>query len=1153
MNTLGFQRLLIANRGEIAIRIARAASELGIQTVGIFSYEDRFSLHRYKTDESYQIGTKGSPLSAYLDMESIIHIAKIVKIDAIHPGYGFLSESFEFAQLCRENGITFIGPSVEVLKAFGDKVKARHMASKAGLNLIPGTLSPIASLNEALSIARDIGFPITLKAVTGGGGKGIRMIKTEQELAHEFSRAKSEAKSNFGKDSIYLEKTIEQPKHVEVQILADTFGNIVHLFERDCSIQRRNQKVVEVAPAYGISHAVKESIYTQSVKIAKAVNYVGVGTVEFLVDQEGEAYFLEVNPRIQVEHTVTEMITGIDLMQASICVAAQVPLNHSLIGIKDQEHIELRGCAIQCRVTTEDPQNDFAPDVGRIIAYRPAAGFGIRLDEGHGTTGGNITPHYDSLLVKVTAWSHTIEAAAAKMFRSLSEFRIRGVKHNIPILKNIVQHPNFLQSHYDTKFFDTHKELFVYPQPRDRATKLLEYIAQVTINDPHELKGYERRGSIQNNSYDRNICTFPSDEKPSLNAKAVFDREGATGLVNWIKSKPRGLLTDTTMRDAQQSLFATRMRTTDMIQIAPYYNSHATNFFSLEVWGGATFDTSLRYLREDPWNRLEKLREVIPNILFQMLLRGDNAVGYKNYPKKVIQDFIAEAAKSGIDVFRIFDCFNQPSKMATAIEEVKRCAAVAEVTICYTGDLTCPSNTKYTLNYYISLAKQLENMGGDLICIKDMAGLLKPKAASILIKALREETALPIHLHTHDTAGSGIAMLIEAINSGCHIVDGAVSSMSGLTSQPSLNALVASLEPNSDCFVPLKVLDELSRYWDGVRSMYHAFDPGIRATSTEVYQHEIPGGQYSNFYEQAKKIGLTPYEFNELTTCYSGVNRILGDIIKVTPSSKAVGDLALLLHKHKISPERLMETRPQLDYPDSIRRLVAGELGEPLGSIPIEVKKVILGNNPVQDTEKKPENNEDIYEQANSILKKTLNRSPNKKEILSYSLYPKIYLDFLAHCRKYGEVTSQLSTPVFFFGLKESEEIEVHLEAGKTLFIELKGTSKVNDNGQRTIFFSLNGFNRQIELQDLSSKSLPHERPKADPENPCHIPAPMPGKVAWIKVQPGDMVEKGDVMFITESMKMEYSVAARTSGVVEKVFINPGDEVNSADLLATLT
>lgn len=1143
-----FKRLLVANRGEIAVRILRAATELNIRTVAMYTHEDRFALYRFKADEAYKIGEPGKPISSYLDIQNIVRKAVEWKIDAIHPGYGFLSESAEFAERCAAAGIKFIGPSPEALRAFGDKVKAREVAVKAGVRIIPGTDQPLKDLAQARSEAQRIGYPVTLKAVSGGGGKGIRMIQGESELDSAFERARSEAQTSFGRADLYLEKMIVEPKHIEVQIVGDAHGNVVHLFERDCSIQRRNQKIIEVAPAFGISSETKATIYKFALDIAKEVGYCGLGTVEFLVDKEGTAYFLEVNPRIQVEHTVTEMITGVDLVQTSILLAAGEALNHPRINIPSQDSLVPRGAAIQCRLTTEDPANNFAPDTGQIIAYRPACGFGIRLDEGQATAGGVITPYYDSLLVKVIAYARDMDAAAAKMFRSLSEFRIRGIKHNIPLLKNVVRHPVFLSSSMTTAFFDQYPEVFRYNRQRDRATKMLRYIADVTVNNPHDLPSAEPKGESDAPTLDFEGARQRfkrTVEKPT--AREVFKKSGMKGLQAWLERQPALQLTDTTMRDAHQSLFATRLRTRDIMKVAPFYQEFAHRFFSLEVWGGATFDTSLRFLKEDPWQRLADIRAAIPDALLQMLLRGDNAVGYTNYPHWVIRDFIKRTVETGLDLFRIFDCLNQPDKMAVAIDEVKKQGAIAEVCVCYTGNVVSVDETKYTLAYYLNIARELEAMGADILCIKDMAGLLRPRAASVLIKALRETIGIPIHLHMHDTSGAGVATLLEAAQAGCHIVDGAVSSMAGLTSQPSINALVAAMGGDPKCpEVPLGVLDELARYWEGVRTMYQDFDPGIRATSTDVYEHEIPGGQYSNLYEQARKVGVSAKEFHQLTVRYKEVNELFGNIVKVTPSSKVVGDMALLLQKQNLTGPELLAKKPDLDYPDSVVSFFKGHMGVPYGGFPEEVRKLVLGEDAPPPAAAQVDDTDD-FDSVKEKLEGILKRSVTPQEVLSYRLYPKVFLDFIRHRESFGDL-SDLTTPVFFYGLKHGEEIETDLEPGKTLIISLQGISEPNAEGVRTVFYDLNGFPRAIEITDQSVTSGTKRRPQADPLNEKQIGAAMPGKVLEVRVSPGQNVKKGATMLVTESMKMEYVITAKSDGTVKQVSVVPGDMVEGGDL-----
>lgn len=1140
------KRILVANRGEIATRLFRAATELNMRTVGIYSHEDRYAVHRFKADEAYQLGSEGKPLEAYLDWEKIIAFAIEKKIDAIHPGYGFLSENPDFAKACEDNNIMFCGPPSEILGLFGDKIKAKAIAKAAGVSRIPGSENPISSLEEAKALAQKIGYPITLKAVSGGGGKGIREVRNAEDLQEAFERAQSEAKASFGRADVYIEKTIVRPKHIEVQILADYKGNCVHLYERDCSIQRRHQKVVEIAPAFGISRKTRDAILKDAIKVASTVSYVGVGTVEFLVDQDDNHYFLEVNPRIQVEHTVTEMITDIDIVQASIMLAAGRELSHPAIGIMSQQDIIPSGVAIQCRITTEDPQRNFSPDTGKIHAYRPAQGFGIRLDEGLGTSGGLVTPYYDSLLVKVTAHGRDLYGAARKMRRALKEFRIRGVKHNIPLLVNIVSHPSFIEGHFDTSFFEFHKEVFHFTQPRDRATKLMRYIGNVSINNPHNLPDKNSPGEI--------TVPPPNGEKfvsrNPTNAMSIFKEQGIEGLIAWIKDNPRLLLTDTTMRDAHQSLFATRLRTFDILKASDFYREQANGLFSLEMWGGATFDTCLRFLKEDPWERLAQIREKVPNILLQMLLRGDNAVGYSNYPEWVIRDFIRLTCEAGLDVFRIFDCLNNPSQMATAIEEVKKHGKIAEASVCYTGNIADPTKTKYDLKYYLKIAHELKNMGADIICIKDMAGLLRPKAAEILVRTLKEELNTPIHLHTHATSGSSIATLLAAHNAGCDIIDGAVSSMSGLTSQPSLNALVASLEGDERSpDVSLETLDELGPYWESVRAMYKAFDPGINASSTRVYEHEIPGGQYSNLFDQARKVGVNATEFYELTDRYKEVNQILGDIIKVTPSSKVVGDFALLLQKNGLTGPEYMRNRPQLDYPDSVISFFKGHMGVPYGGFNEEVREFVLGQKipPAKPTVSP----DDTFENCKKELHDKLGHEPNVWDIISYRLYPKVFLDYIEHKRLYDKI-DMLPTTAYFYGLKLNQEIAVDIESGKTLYIQILGYSEPDSKGRRKVFFQLNGFPREIEVLDESSKAAGSGRKKANLTDAKQIPAPMPGKVLDIKVKIGDSVTKGHTLIVTESMKMEYGISAKQAGLIRELFVNQGDVVEEGDLLCVL-
>lgn len=1140
------KRLLVANRGEIAIRIFRAATELDMRTVAIYSHEDRFSVHRFKADEAYKTGAKGDPLGAYLNWQEIIDLALEKNIDAIHPGYGFLSENDEFAKACEENGILFCGPSSDILRAFGDKLTAKKVAVEAGLPVIPGTPDPIDTLAEAKIKANEIGYPITLKAISGGGGKGIRIVQSESDLVEAFNRARSEAQSSFGRADVYLEKNIQKPKHIEVQIAGDAHGEVIHLFERDCSIQRRHQKVVEIAPALGISDDTRAKVLKYAVDVAKSLNYVGIGTVEFLVDQDGNPYFLEVNPRIQVEHTVTEMITGVDLVHMSILLAAGRKMSHPALGVNGQESIKAKGVAIQCRITTENPLKDFAPDTGVIVAYRPAQGFGIRLDEGLGTSGGIVTPYYDSLLVKVTAHSFDLYGAANKMSRALKEFRIRGVKHNIPLLINILSHQEFLDAKIDTSFLSTHPEVFKFKQPQDRATRLLKFIANTTVNNPHNLMSKERPAIGSGYS----LPEIPNANS-KVTAKSVFDKEGPEGLQKWVKSQSNLLLTDTTMRDAHQSLFATRLRNYDILQAADYYSKGADQFFSLEVWGGATFDTCMRFLKEDPWERLAMLREKIPNVLLQMLFRGSNAVGYTNYPDWVVRDFIRLTCEAGLDVFRIFDCLNNPSQMATAIEEVRKHGAIAEASVCYTGNILDDKKDKFTLDYFIKVAKELETMGANILCIKDMAGLLRPRAATILIDELKNNIDIPIHLHTHATSGSSESMLLAASQAGCDIVDGAVSSMSGLTSQPSINAVIASLEGEERCpSVPLPVVDELSRYWSSIREKYQAFDPGLKATSTDVYNHEIPGGQYSNLYDQARRVGVSADDFYQLTMRYKEVNQLLGDIVKVTPSSKVVGDFALLLQKNNLDKESYLRDKPQLDYPDSVISFFKGHMGIPYGGFNEEVRKMVLGDNPPEpQAPDVPQG--DSLEKARSELSRILERNASDREVLSYRLYPKVYREFVEHEKKYGGV-EKVPTNIFFYGLEVNKEVEIDIEPGKTLYISLSGMTEPDDDGIRRLFFQLNGFPRALEIADENFSTSSSKREKADPLQAGHIPSPMPGKILETKVKAGEKVEQGAPIIVLEAMKMEYVVTAKVAGEVENVLVTIGDQVEESDLLVSI-
>ncbi|WP_445613894.1 pyruvate carboxylase [Geobacillus sp. YF-1] len=1146
MRTRRIRKVLVANRGEIAIRVFRACTELDIRTVAIYSKEDAGSYHRYKADEAYLVGEGKKPIEAYLDIEGIIEIAKAHDVDAIHPGYGFLSENIQFAKRCREEGLIFIGPNEEHLDMFGDKVKARHAAMKAGIPVIPGSDGPVGSLEDVVRFAETHGYPIIIKAALGGGGRGMRIVRSKAELKEAFERAKSEARAAFGSDDVYVEKLIEKPKHIEVQILGDHEGNIVHLYERDCSVQRRHQKVVEVAPSVSLSDELRERICEAAVQLMRSVGYVNAGTVEFLVSGD-EFYFIEVNPRIQVEHTITEMITGIDIVQSQLLIADGFSLHSPEVGIPKQEEIRVNGYAIQSRVTTEDPLNNFMPDTGKIMAYRSGGGFGVRLDAGNGFQGAVITPYYDSLLVKVSTWALTFEQAARKMLRNLREFRIRGIKTNIPFLENVVQHPKFLSGEYDTSFIDTTPELFVFPRRKDRGTKMLTYIGTVTVN------GFPGIGKKKKPVFDKPRVPKVSQTEPiPAGTKQILDERGPEGLVRWIQEQPRVLLTDTTFRDAHQSLLATRVRTIDLLRIAEPTARLLPHLFSLEMWGGATFDVAYRFLKEDPWDRLLKLRERIPNVLFQMLLRSANAVGYKNYPDNVIREFVEKSAQAGIDVFRIFDSLNWVKGMTVAIDAVRQSGKIAEATICYTGDILDPNRPKYNLEYYKALAKELEQAGAHMLGIKDMAGLLKPQAAYVLISALKETVDIPIHLHTHDTSGNGIYTYAKAIEAGVDIVDVAVSSMAGLTSQPSANTLYYALEgteraPEVDSYG----LEQLARYWEDVRKFYQEFESGMNAPHTEVYMHEMPGGQYSNLQQQAKAVGLGD-RWDEVKEMYRRVNDLFGDIVKVTPSSKVVGDMALYMVQNNLTEQDIFERGETLNFPDSVVEFFEGYLGQPHGGFPKELQRIILkGREPI--TVRPGELLEPVdFEQIKRELYDKLGREVTDFDAIAYALYPKVFLEYAETVEKYGDI-SVLDTPTFLYGMRLGEEIEVEIERGKTLIVKLVSIGQPQADGTRVVYFELNGQPREVIIRDESIKAAVAERIKADRTNPNHIAATMPGTVVKVLVEKGEKVDKGDHLMVTEAMKMETTVQAPFAGVVKDIYVKSGDAIQAGDLLIELS
>ncbi|MGG1400091.1 pyruvate carboxylase [Bacillus salipaludis] len=1143
--TKRIKKVLVANRGEIAIRIFRACTELNIRTVAIYSQEDTGSFHRYKADEAYLVGEGKKPVDAYLDIKGIIEVAKAHEVDAIHPGYGFLSENVQFARCCEEEGIIFIGPKSKHLEMFGDKVKARYQAIEANIPVIPGSDGPIFCLEEAERFCNENGYPIIIKAALGGGGRGMRIVQSKAELKESYERAKSEAKAAFGSDEVYIEKFVKNPKHIEVQILGDPQGNIVHLYERDCSVQRRHQKVVEVAPSVSISESLRYQICEAAVHLLRNVRYVNAGTVEFLVSEE-KFYFIEVNPRVQVEHTITEMITGIDIVQTQILIADGYLLHSNEIGIPQQEEIKLNGYAIQSRVTTEDPLNNFMPSTGKIMAYRSSGGFGVRLDSGNGFQGAVITPYYDSLLVKVTTWALTFEQAAAKMVRNLQEFRVRGIKTNIPFLENVVKHEKFLKGKYDTSFIDSSPELFVFPQLKDRGTKMLTYISNVTVNGFPGI-GKKKKPVLTKPAMPKVIYSEPIP----YGIKQILDAEGADGVVKWVKEQKEVLLTDTTFRDAHQSLLATRVRTTDLLRIAEPTARLLPNLFSTEMWGGATFDVSYRFLKENPWDRLLKLRTKMPNVLFQMLLRASNAVGYKNYPDNVIKAFVDESAEAGIDVFRIFDSLNWVKGMTLAIDSVREKGKIAEAAMCYTGDILDSTRRKYDLDYYKKLAKELEASGAHILGIKDMAGLLKPQAAYELISTLKETVDIPIHLHSHDTSGNGILMYAKAIEAGVDIVDVAVSSMAGLTSQPSANSLYYALEghgrkPNID----IGGLEQLSYYWEDVRKYYQDFESGMNAPHTEVYVHEMPGGQYSNLQQQAKAVGLGD-RWEEVKEMYSRVNHLFGDIVKVTPSSKVVGDMALYMVQNNFSEEDIFERGGTLDFPDSVVELFEGYLGQPQGGFPRELQQIILkGKEPITVRPGELLETAD-FQLMKETLSHTFNHPVTRHDVIAYALYPKVLMDYQKTVEQYGDL-SVLDTLTFLYGMRLGEEIEIEIEKGKTLIVKLISIGQPQPDGMRTLYFELNGQSREIVIKDESIKKSIETRIKTVNSNLNHIGASMPGTVVKVLVEKGEMVSKGDHLMITEAMKMETTVQAPFSGVVKDIYVKNGDAIQTEDLLIEL-
>ncbi len=1143
-----FRRILVANRGEIAIRVLRAASELNIRTIAIYTYEDRYSLHRYKADEAYQIGAKDDPLKPYLDIEEIIMVAKREKADAIHPGYGFLSENTTFVRRCQEEGIVFIGPDAEVMEQVGDKVAAKVLARRVNVPVIEDSDKEEQMSDElAFKEAQRIGFPVMVKAVAGGGGRGMRVVRHETEFLTELHEAKREAKTAFGNDDFFIEKFIEDPKHIEVQIIGDKHGNIVHLYERDCSVQRRFQKVVEMAPAPFLPQEVRDRLYKYAKALTQEVNYTHAGTVEFLIDPQHQIYFIEINPRIQVEHTVTEQVTGIDIVRTQILIAMGYALSDDKIFINDQSDIHLNGFALQCRITTEDPFNDFKPDYGRIIAYRSAAGMGIRLDAGSAYPGARISPFFDSMLVKVTAKGRTLKGTSDRMHRALREFRIRGVKTNIGFLLNLLENEDFRSGQVTVSFIQDHPELLNSRGWRDRGTKMLKFLANNIVNGNPDVKFADTKRiltEVDTPSFDASL-PYPDG------MRAELLKLGPEAFSQQLKQTKKIHYTDTTFRDAHQSLLATRMRTYDMAKVAESYaRLHGGHLFSMEVWGGATFDVAMRFLNECPWERLATFRKAMPNVLLQMLLRGSNAVGYAAYPDNLVIKFIEEAAETGIDIFRIFDSLNWVEAMKTSIRTVReRTNAIAEACICYSGDITDPSKTKFTLPYYLDLARELEDEGAHIICIKDMAGLLKPQAATTLITALKETVDLPIHLHTHDTSSIQAATYLKAIEAGVDVVDVAMSSMAGLTSQPSFNSLLEMLDGHERARdFDKKSLNEFAVYWEGVRRYYYPFETELRSGTAEIYQTEIPGGQYSNLRPQARGLGLED-QFETIKKNYVIANELFGNIIKVTPSSKVVGDMAMFMTSNNLTKADVLNPEKNLAFPDSVKALMRGDLGQIQGGFPADIQKLVLkGEKPYTD---KP--NAHLapidFEKEFALFQKEFGSDKKMRDFLSYKLYPKVYSKFVEHEEEYGEMKN-LPTPAFFYALQPNEEILIEIGRGKNVIIKYFKLTEPDELGNRMVFFHLNGQMRSITVRDLQIKTdlVVHQKVSGDKQ----IGTPLQGNLARVLVKEGQEVEENTPLFIIEAMKMESTITAPFGGVVKKIYLGEKTLVEQDDLIIEL-
>ena len=1138
-----FKKVLVANRGEIAIRVFRALNELGITTVSIYSKEDRYALFRSKADESYPLNPEKGPIDAYLDIDTIIKIALAANVDAIHPGYGFLSENPDFVDACERNGIVFIGPSSQIMNAMGDKISSKKMAIDAQVPIIPGVDYAIKDIDTATKIAAEVGFPIMLKASNGGGGRGMRIVNTMEDLEKEFNEAKNESKKAFGDDKIFIEKYLRAPKHIEVQILGDNYGNVVHLYDRDCSVQRRHQKVVEYAPAFSIPDETRQIIFDSAIRLSKAVGYRNAGTLEFLVDADNNPYFIEMNPRIQVEHTVSEEITNIDLVQSQILVAEGYPLDSDEINIKSQDDVHCDGYSIQTRVTTEDPANNFMPDTGEITVYRSGSGKGIRLDGGNGYTGAVISPYYDSLLVKAISHDRTFAGAVRKSIRTLQEMRIRGVKTNIPFLINVLHHPTFVAGKCYTTFIEETPELFQLTQSQDRATKIIEFIGDRIVNSQKGQKPH----------YENRVLPKLDQSKPVYGARDEFLKLGAEGFMQKILKEDKLYVTDTTMRDAQQSLMATRMRSKDLCGAAYATNAYMQNAFSVEAWGGATYDTAYRFLKESPWKRLELLRNRMPNTLIQMLLRASNAVGYSNYPDNVVQEFIKISASHGIDVFRIFDSLNWVENMKMPIDEALKTGKIVEGTICYTGDITSPKETKYTLDYYVNMALELESLGCHSIAIKDMAALLKPRAAKELVTALKKELHVPLHLHTHDSTGNGVSTVLMAAEAGVDIVDLAIESMSSMTSQPSMNAVVEALRGSKrDTGLDFEELDELSRYYGRIRKVYEQFESDMKAPNAEIYKYEIPGGQYSNLLAQVTSMGSAD-EFESIKALYKDANDLLGNIVKVTPTSKAVGDLAIFMFKNGLTKENILTAGAGLSYPDSVVSYFQGMMGQPYGGFPKELQKIVLKDiEPLTDRPGKSLPPVD-FESIKKHLVEKYNYGDKSEEVMnqkaiSYALYPKVYEDYCEHFQMYNDVT-RLESHVYFYGLRKGEETYLNIGEGKQLLIKYLEEGEPDENGVRTLTFQVNGMLRTVKIQDKNLEIKADRKLKADKTNPQHLGSSIPGTVGKVLVKEGDAVTENMPLLTVEAMKMETTVVSKITGTVDKIYVQQGDTVSQDDLL----